>query len=193
MQTFTVFVLGPYAAGKTAFIESLSEIGVLYTEMRDSSGKIDETGIIPILDFGRLTLWDDVVLYLLGHPPGRFTGRTIAYLGQRGMPLSQVGFVLLMDSTRPENDRENMTHMRDIEAHNFPYVVALSKQDVPNARTPQQMRQILNIPDDIKLLSYDWKDPKSTKQVVLELVKLFPGDELVQRVIEGLKAKIDEA
>jgi signal recognition particle receptor subunit beta len=132
-------------------------------------------------------------LYLLGHPPGRFTGRTIAYLGQRSMPLSQVGFVLLMDSTRPENDRENMTHMRDIEAHNFPYVVALSKQDLPNARTLQQMREMLAIPDEIKLLSYDWKDPKSTKQVVLELVKLFPRDELAQRVIDGLKAKIDEA
>ena len=55
------------------------------------------------------------------------------------------------------------------------------------------MREILNIPDDIKVLSYDWKDPSSTKKVVLELVELFPQDEIVKRVIEGLKAKIEES
>jgi uncharacterized protein len=192
MQTFKIFVVGPFSSGKTTFIQSISEIGVVSTEARGDLGKVDEAPI-PALDFGRLTLHEDLVLYLFGHTASLRMDRTFEYLGQRGLPLSETGFVLVMDSAHPDVDRENAHFRRYIQDHNRPYLVALSKQDLPHARTPLQMREILNIPDDIKVLSYDWKDPKTTKQVVLELVKLFPLDELSQQVMDGLKAKIDEA
>jgi hypothetical protein len=52
------------------------------------------------------------------------------------------------------------------------------------------MREILAMPDHIKVLGCDVTDPGSTKQVVLTLAKLFPRDEVVLRLIEGLQAKI---
>jgi uncharacterized protein len=193
MQTFKIFVVGPFSSGKTTFIQSISEIGVVSTERPSISHEEQATARIPALDFGRLTLRDDLVLYLFGHPASMRMDRTFEYLGQIGLPLSETGFVLVMDSAHPDIDRENAHFRQYVQDHNRPYVVALSKQDLPTARTPLQMREILNIPDDIKVLSYSWKDPKTTKQVAQELVKLFPRDELVQRVIDGLQARIDEA
>jgi signal recognition particle receptor subunit beta len=98
-----------------------------------------------------------------------------------------------MNSANADVDRENAAYLQYIQALNRPYVIALSKQNLPNARTPQQMREALAIPEDIKVLSYKWKDPKTARQVVLDLVELFPRDALVKRVIEGLTAKIEEA
>lgn len=191
MQTFKLFVVGPFASGKTAFIESISEIGVVSTELRHLSKEDINPERIIALDFGRLTLHDDLVLYLFGHPASRHMTQTFEAMGQKGMPLSDLGFVLVVDSVKAEMDRESVILFQFMQAYNRPLVVALSKQDLPNVRTPQQMREILAIPNDVKVLSYDWKDPKTTKQVLLALVELFPRDELIDRVIEGLKAKID--
>jgi uncharacterized protein len=192
MNTFKIFVVGPFGVGKTAFIEAISEMGVVSTEVDSASERPNEPPI-PALDFGRLTLWDDVLLYVFGHPSTRRMDRTFEYLGQKGLPLSEMGFVIVMNSVNPDVDRENAAYLQYIQALNRPYVIALSKQDLPNARTLQQMREVLAIPDDIKVLSYKWKDPKTARQVVLELVELFPRDALVKRVIEGLKAKIEES
>lgn len=181
MDTFKIFVVGFFNAGKTSFIQSVSEIDLAVVEASE----------IAALGFGRLTLSSEIVLYLFVHPPGLRMERTFEYLGKRGLLLSETGFVLIMNSAYPDVDRENAHFLQYIQSFNRPYVVALSKQDLPNARTPQQMREILAIPDDIKVLSYDLKDPSSTKKVVLALLELMPQDEITQQIIEGLKAKIE--
>ena len=65
MQSVKVVVTGPFNAGKTTFIKSVSEITVLSTERKVSEASGDggdETTVA--MDFGRITISDDVVLYL---------------------------------------------------------------------------------------------------------------------------------
>jgi hypothetical protein len=73
---------------------------------------------------------------------------------------------------------------------NFPYVVALSNQHEPEARSPQQLRAVLAIPDTIKVLGCDLKAPACAKQVVIELLTLMTPDPTVQRLIAVLEASI---
>ena len=69
MQSVKIVITGPFNAGKTSLIKAVSEITVLSTERQvsDSSGEGDgETTVA--MDFGRITVSDDVVLYLFGTP-----------------------------------------------------------------------------------------------------------------------------
>ena len=65
MQTVKMVVTGPFNAGKTEFIRSVSEIDVVSTERKISSDteRIKETTTVA-MDFGRITVDDDLVLYL---------------------------------------------------------------------------------------------------------------------------------
>lgn len=86
-------VTGPFGVGKTTLIRTLSEIPTLHTEeaMTQSSTGLDDTAGLPdkttttvAVDFGRLTVQDDLVLYMFGTPgQERFlpSGRT-----SRGVP-----------------------------------------------------------------------------------------------------------
>lgn len=72
MQTVKMVVTGPFSAGKTEFIQSVSEIDVVKTERKISSDAErvkNETTVA--MDFGRITVDDDLVLYLFGTPGQR--------------------------------------------------------------------------------------------------------------------------
>jgi signal recognition particle receptor subunit beta len=72
MQTVKMVVTGPFSAGKTAFINAVSEIEVVQTERKISSQdeRIKETTTVA-MDFGRITIDEDLVLYLFGTPGQR--------------------------------------------------------------------------------------------------------------------------
>ena len=67
MQTVKMVITGPFNSGKTEFIQTVSEIDVVATERRISSEaeKIKETTTVA-MDFGRITVDEDLVLYLFG-------------------------------------------------------------------------------------------------------------------------------
>ena len=69
MQTVKMVVTGPFNAGKTEFIQTVSEIDVVSTERRISSEaeKVKESTTVA-MDFGRITVDDELVLYLFGTP-----------------------------------------------------------------------------------------------------------------------------
>ena len=69
MQTVKMVVTGPFNAGKTEFIRSISEIDVVSTERKISSEyeRVKEATTVA-MDFGRITVDDDLVLYLFGTP-----------------------------------------------------------------------------------------------------------------------------
>ncbi len=73
-QNVKVVVTGPFNAGKTEFIRSISEIGAVTTD-ENISRNAPEFGIkqqtTVALDFGRITVDDDLVLYLFGTPGQR--------------------------------------------------------------------------------------------------------------------------
>ena len=102
MQTLKMVVTGPFAAGKTQFIQTISEIDVVETEARISrdSERVKEYTTVA-MDFGRITVDEDLVLYLFGTPGQRRFDFMWEILSE-GM----LGFVVVVDSTRPETFRE---------------------------------------------------------------------------------------
>lgn len=102
MQTVKMVITGPFSAGKTEFISSVSEIDVVTTERKISSDaeRVKEETTVA-MDFGRITVDDDLVLYLFGTPGQRRFDFMWEILSE-GM----LGFIVLVDSVRPETFRE---------------------------------------------------------------------------------------
>ncbi len=167
MQTVKIVVTGPFSAGKTAFIQTVSEIDVVETERKitNESEKIKETTTVA-MDFGRITIDEDLVLYLFGTPGQRRFDFMWEILSE-GM----LGFIVLVDSTRPETFREARRILETFRAYApTPYVVAANKQDLPEAWEPEDMRIALRLSPQVKLLPCVATDKESVKKVLLELL-----------------------
>ncbi len=169
MQTVKMVITGPYASGKTEFIKSISEIDVVTTEAGVSSGTYEATikdSTTVAMDFGRITVDDDLVLYLFGTPGQRRFDFMWEILAE-GM----LGFVVMVDSTKPETFREAKSILETFRAYApTPYVVAANKQDIPEAWPAEDLRIALRIEDHVKLLPCVAKDKESVKNVLLELL-----------------------
>ena len=98
MQTVKMVITGPFNAGKTAFISSVSEIEVVSTEreITDETSQIKPKTTVA-MDFGRITIDEDLILYLFG-TPGQKRFDFMWEILSEGM----LGFVVLVDSIRPE-------------------------------------------------------------------------------------------
>ncbi|TDB38928.1 MAG: GTP-binding protein [Actinobacteria bacterium] len=167
MQSVKVVVTGPFNAGKTTFIKSVSEITVLSTERQVSDVSGEGGGETTVaMDFGRITISDDVVLYLFGTPGQErfsFMWETLS----EGM----LGFVLLVDAKSQDSIRdaasmiEFFTDMSDV-----PFVVAANKVDANDSQTLSAVRASLGLADDVPLLACNAKEKDSVKSVLLGLL-----------------------
>jgi len=160
-------ITGPYSAGKTQFIRTVSEIDVVSTERKISAEAErlkDQTTVA--MDFGRITIDDDLVLYLFGTPGQRRFDFMWEILTE-GM----LGFVVLIDSVRPETFREAKHILEIFRGYaETPYIVAANKQDLPDAWSPEDLRIALKIDKNVKVLPLVATDKDSVKQVLLELL-----------------------
>lgn len=167
MQSVKVVVTGPFNAGKTTFIKAVSEITVLSTERQVSDVSGEGGGETTVaMDFGRITVSDDVVLYLFGTPGQErfsFMWETLS----EGM----LGFVLLVDAKAPETieDARSMieffTEMSDV-----PFVVAGNKVGADDTQMLRELRAELRLADKVPLLPVDARDKDSVKAVLLGLL-----------------------
>jgi small GTP-binding protein len=167
MQTVKMVVTGPFSSGKTQFIQTVSEIDVVATERKISSEseRIKETTTVA-MDFGRITVDDDLVLYLFG-TPGQKRFDFMWEILSEGM----LGFVVMVDSSRPETFREARRILETFRAYApTPYVVAANKQDLPDAWDPDDMRIALRLSADVKLLPCTATNKESVKNALLELL-----------------------
>jgi signal recognition particle receptor subunit beta len=167
MHTVKMVVTGPFNAGKTEFISAVSEIPVVSTDKKitDATSLIkNETTVA--MDFGRITVDDDLVLYLFG-TPGQKRFDFMWEILSEGM----LGFVVLVDSVRPETFREARRILDVFRSYaRTPYVVAANKQDLEDAWSPEDLRIALKVQPDVKLLPCVAKDKESVKTVLLELL-----------------------
>lgn len=167
MQTLKMVVTGPFSAGKTQFIQSISEIDVVATEARISSEAErvkDQTTVA--MDFGRITIDRDLVLYLFGTPGQRRFDFMWEILSE-GM----LGFIVIVDSTRPETFREARSILDTFRSYAAtPYVVAANKQDGVDAWAPEDLRIALRIASEVKVLPCVAVEKESVKVVLLELL-----------------------
>src|ERR1044072_4797101 len=103
MQTVKMVVTGPFSAGKTEFIQSVSEMDGVSTEPKISSQaerSVKESTTVA-MDFGRIPVDEDLVLYLFG-TPGQKRFDFMWEILSEGM----LGFVVLVGSARPETFRD---------------------------------------------------------------------------------------
>ena len=168
MQTVKMVVTGPFSAGKTEFIRSVSEIDVVSTERKISSKeeRASKESTTVAMDFGRITVDDDLVLYLFGTPGQRRFDFMWEILSE-GM----LGFVVMVDSTRPETFREARSILETFRAYApTPYVVAANKQDMQDAWEVEDMRHALRLDSKVKLVACTATDRNSVKTILLELL-----------------------
>ncbi len=166
-QSVKMVVTGPFSSGKTQFIRSISEIDVVATERKISSDaeKVKESTTVA-MDFGRITVDNDLVLYLFGTPGQRRFDFMWEILSE-GM----LGFVVMVDSSRPETFREAKSILETFRAYApTPYVVAANKQDHPEAWSVDDLRIALRLDPNIKLLPCVATKKETVKGVLLELL-----------------------
>jgi small GTP-binding protein len=143
-----IVVTGPFNAGKSEFVKTLSEIEVISTERKitteDRQIKSETT---VAMDFGRCTI-SGRVLHLYGTP-----GQPRFHFMWEILAKEMDGFVILVDSTLPESF-EQAQLLIDLftEISSVPFVVAANKQDVAGAMRIHQVRAALNLPPDILVL-----------------------------------------
>ncbi len=167
MQTVKMVITGPFNAGKTEFIRTISEIDVVSTERKitDETSRVKKETTVA-MDFGRITVDEDLVLYLFG-TPGQKRFDFMWEILSEGM----LGFVVLVDSIRPETFREARRILDIFKSYaNTPYVVAANKQDLEDAWSTEDLRIALKISPDVKVLPCVATDKESVKNVLLELL-----------------------
>lgn len=167
MQTVKMVVTGPFNSGKTQFIKSVSEIDVVSTERKiTTEAERIKNATTVAMDFGRITVDDNLVLYLFGTPGQRRFDFMWEILSE-GM----LGFIVMVDSTRPETFREARNILETFRAYApTPYVVAANKQDMEDAWDLEDLRIALRLDKKIKLLSCVATDKEKVKNVLLELL-----------------------
>ena len=166
-QAVKVVVTGPFAAGKTTLIRTISEITVLSTErgVTDSSRKRKAETTVA-MDFGRITIDRDLVLYLFGTPGQDRFDFMWEILGE-GM----IGYLLLVDASREDSVQEAAGILDAFRTMaRVPYVVALNRASAEDHALVDSVRQQLQIPSDVAILECDATDKESVKNVLLALL-----------------------
>lgn len=170
VQTVKMVITGPFNAGKTEFIRTISEIEVVSTEQKISSDpeKVKETTTVA-MDFGRLTVDKNLILHIYG-TPGQRRFEFMWDILSEGM----LGFILMVDSTRPETFREARYILESFSDHSdSPYVVAVNKQDLEEAWDVEDIRHALRLRDTIPVLPCVATEMQPVKKILLSLLEII--------------------
>jgi hypothetical protein len=166
-QAVKIVVTGPFSAGKTTLIRTISEITVLSTErgITDTTrSRKAETTVA--MDFGRITIDRDLVLYLFGTPGQERFDFMWEILGE-GM----LGYVLLVDAEREDSLAESIGILEAFRRMaRVPYVVALNRSSAIDEAGEERIRDVLGLGPDVALLPCDATDKESVKAVLLALL-----------------------
>lgn len=167
-----LLVAGPFGVGKTTLIRALSETPPLHTEevmtqsgamVDDLAGVRDKTTTTVAIDFGRLTLSDELVLYLFG-TPGQKRFRPLWQDIARGA----LGALVLADTRRLADSFEVMDI---IEEAGLRYAVAVNTfPDAPQYDVPK-LREALDLHPDTPLVLCDARDRDQSVDALIALVR----------------------
>lgn len=170
-QAVKIIIAGGFGAGKTTMVASVSEITPLSTEevMTEASQGVDDLGGVEnkttttvALDFGRITINEDIVLYLFGTP-----GQDRFWFMWDELVEGALGAVVLADTRR----LDTCFHAVDFfERRGVPFVVAVNQFDGAAHYEAEEVREALDIPADVPLLMADARERESSKEVLVQLV-----------------------
>ncbi|MEO3745500.1 ATP/GTP-binding protein [Plantactinospora sp. B5E13] len=167
-----VVVAGGFGTGKTTLVGSVSEIPPLTTEevltqasvgVDDMTGVEDKTNTTVALDFGRITIADDVVLYLFGTP-----GQDRFWFIWDELAQGAVGAIVLVDTRRLGTSFPAIDYF---ERRGIPFVAAVNRFYGECLYTEEEIRSALELDPAVPLLWCDARDRASSKQALIELVR----------------------
>lgn len=162
-----IVVTGPFAAGKTTLIRTISEITVLSTEkdITDSTrSRKSETTVA--MDFGRITIDRDLVLYLFG-TPGQDRFEFMWEILGEGM----LGYVLLVDVSRETSLDEAVSILEAFRRMaRVPFVVGLNRAEGLDEEEEGRVRSVLGLDSHVPIVPCDATDRESVKSVLLALL-----------------------
>lgn len=160
-----------YAVGKTSFVGSISEIETLTTEASltsrihgvDVGGAAAKTSTTVAMDFGRISLGDDLILSLFGTP-----GQDRFQFMWGDLVRGAIGAVVLVDTGRLE---DSFAAMDSFESADIPFVVAVNAFFGRAHHSIEDVREALAVTSDVPMLITDARDRAATKATLLQLVE----------------------
>jgi signal recognition particle receptor subunit beta len=167
-----ILIAGGFGVGKTTMVASVSEIRPLQTEevLTDAGSGIDDvwgveakTTTTVAMDFGRITVDDNVVLYLFGTP-----GQNRFWFVWDELALGALGAVVLADTRRLEDSFQSIDYF---ERRGTPFLVAVNCFDDAERYGDHEVREALDLDPHVPLLLCDARDRASSKRVLISLVQ----------------------
>ena len=170
-RTAKLVVTGPFDAGKTTLIGTISDSTVLTTErsLTSTEGDGSSQRTTVAMDFGRIGVEPDLALFLFG-TPGQERFEFMWDILAEGM----LGFVLVVDATRPATLEESaQLRRRFTAAADVPHVVAINKaaHDDDHDALIGRVRAELHLPADVPVLVADARDVHDARRVVLAFLR----------------------
>jgi signal recognition particle receptor subunit beta len=167
-----IIVAGGFGAGKTTMVGSVSEIPPLNTEelLTEASDGIDDlagierkTTTTVALDFGRITLSPETVLYLFGTP-----GQDRFWYMWDELALGAIGAVVLIDTRRLDSGFASIDFF---EHRRIPFVVAINPFDGAPRYEIDEVRRALALSPELPMVFCDARQRESSKLALIKLVR----------------------
>ncbi|MEU0810301.1 ATP/GTP-binding protein [Streptomyces sp. NPDC005970] len=167
-----ILIAGGFGAGKTTMVGAVSEISPLQTEevitqtsegVDDLSGVERKTTTTVAMDFGRITISRDLVLYLFGTP-----GQNRFWFMWDELALGALGAIVLADTRRLEDSFPAVDYF---EHRGTSFVVAVNRFDGACDFDADEVRYALDLDPQVPVVMCDARSRESSKHALITLIE----------------------